>query len=67
AEAEAVWDCGALQAEIDRSIARRLLIRQAHDVGTPPRWDYVAPSADARWCRSGTNYNEWSLTVLNPR
>ena len=57
----------ALQAEIDLSVNRRLLIRKAHDVGTPPNWDYVAPQNDARWCRTGSNYNEWSLSVLKTK
>ena len=64
AEARSIWDADALQADIDLSIARRLLIRKAHDVGTPPNWDYVPPQNDSRWCRTGSNYNDWSLSVL---
>lgn len=66
AEANRVWDADRLQADIDASIARRLLIRRAHDVGTPPNWDYVAPPTDARWCRAGSDYTTWSTTVLKP-
>lgn len=64
AEACSVWDAQALQVEIDRSIARRLLIRRAHAVGDAPRWDYVASDNDARWCRAGADYTAWSTTVL---
>ena len=67
AEARTVWDPEALQEEIDLSIARRLLIRQAHDRGEAPRWDYVVPQSDARWCRTGSDYSAWSLEVLPPR
>lgn len=67
AEMAGIWDAGALQSEIDLSIARRLLIRRAHDNGAAPRWDYVPPLNDARWCRTGTDYSAWSLDVLNPR
>ena len=66
-EARQIWDPDALQGQIDLSLARRMLIRRAHDHGAPPRWDYVAPSNDARWCRTGTDYSAWSLSVLNPR
>ena len=54
AEARRIWDAEALQAEIDLSIARRLLIRRAHDQGEAPRWDYQVPQSDARWCRTGS-------------
>ncbi len=67
AEAQAAWDAEELQARIDRSISRRLLIRKAHDVGDAPRWDYVVPQSDARWCRTGADYSAWALDVLNPR
>ena len=67
AEARGVWDTDAIQARIDRSIARRLLIRQAHSVGEAPVWDYHVPQRDGRWCRTGADYSAWSLNVLNPR
>ena len=67
AEARGIWDAEALQADIDRSIARRLLIRQAHGMGERPRWDYVVPQHDARWCRPGTDYSGWALDGLKPK
>ena len=66
-EADGIWDTDRLQAEIDLSLARRLLIRRAHRHGAPPRWDYEVPQSDQRWCRPGTDYSAWSLDVLNPR
>ena len=67
AEAERVWDAPALQRKIDTSIARRLLIRQAHDQGVAPAWDYVVPSRDSRWCRTGTDYTAWSTSVVRAK
>jgi len=68
AEVERMWDAEALQQQIDTSIARRLLIRKAHDHGDAPNWDYIAPSRDeGRWCRTGSDYNAWAYSVLNPR
>ena len=66
-EMQEIWDTDALQSEIDLSIARRLLIRQAHAQGTPPNWDYVAAQNNSGWCRAGADYSAWSLNVLNPR
>jgi len=66
-EAQSVWDAEALQRDIDLSIARRLLIRKAHDVGPAPKWDFVPTDRHERWCRSGSDYNEWAFSVLNPR
>jgi len=68
AEAQKVWDAETLQKEIDTSVARRLLIRQAHAHGEAPNWDYIAPARDeGRWCRSGSDYSAWAYSVLNPR
>lgn len=68
AEAQSIWDVNAIQADIDLSIARRLLIRRAHENGAAPRWDYAPPpDDDRRWCRAGANYSDWSMDVLNPR
>jgi len=65
AEAEAKWDAGAIQADIDLSIARRLLVRAAHQAGRTPQWDYVPPSGEeGRWCRAGSDYNDWSFNVI---
>ena len=65
AEADAKWDSAAIQADIDLSIARRLLVRQAHNVGRAPDWDY-APDSDetSRWCRRNSDYNAWAFDVL---
>ncbi|MEM6622044.1 MAG: choline-sulfatase [Pseudomonadota bacterium] len=62
-----IWDPADLRAQIDLSIARRLLIRRAHGVGTPPKWDYVATPDDQRWCRAGEDYTAWSTSILPPR
>lgn len=67
AEAAEIWNAAALQSEIDLSVARRLLIRKAHGVGEPPRWDYRAVDRDERWFRAGGAYTEWASAVLNPR
>ena len=65
AEAEAKWDAGAIQADIELSIARRLLVRAAHQAGQPPEWDYVTPSGEeGRWCRASSDYNEWSFRKI---
>jgi choline-sulfatase len=65
AEAETKWDAGAIQADIELSIARRLLVRDAHNLGQPPGWEYVTPSGEAgRWCRADSDYNEWSFNVI---
>ena len=62
AEAEEKWDAGVIQADLELSIARRLLVRVAHQVGQPPEWDYVTPSGEeGRWCRASSDYNEWSF------
>ena len=62
AEMEAKWDAAALQADIELSISRRLLVREAHQAGQPPEWDYVTPSGEeGRWCRASSDYNEWSF------
>ena len=67
-EARRVWDPAAIQAGIERSTERRILIRAAHRLGRPPVWDYRAPSLeDGRWFRDGDDYGRWSFTVLNPR
>ncbi|MEM6663010.1 MAG: choline-sulfatase [Pseudomonadota bacterium] len=67
AEVHGIWDAEELQSQINLSIARRLLIRTAHDVGQAPRWDFVASPEDDRWCRTGADYSAWALDVLNPR
>ncbi len=68
AEMEKIWDADSLQAEIDLSIRRRLLIRRAFDVGVFPRWDYTPPVDEhARWCRTGSDYTAWAFNVINPR
>lgn len=65
AEADAKWDAAAIQADIDLSIARRILVRGAHSAGQSPSWDYVTPSGEeGRWCRSGSDYNDWSFNVI---
>ena len=65
AEAEAKWDAGAIQADIELSIARRLLVRAAHQAGQPPEWDYVTSSGEeGRWCRASSDYNEWSFRKI---
>lgn len=65
AEAGEKWDSEALQADIDLSIARRLLVRDAHNVGRAPEWDYVAQSGEAgRWCRTNSDYSAWAFDVL---
>ncbi len=67
-EMAGIWDAEALQAEIDRSLARRMLIRKAHDHGRAPVWDYVAPpDTKERWCRAGSDYSAWAFSMLNPR
>ncbi|MEM6678884.1 MAG: choline-sulfatase [Pseudomonadota bacterium] len=67
-EMAAIWDAEALQAAIDRSIARRMLIRKAHDHGQAPVWDYLAPpDTMERWCRTGSDYSAWAYSMLNPR
>ena len=68
AERDRIWDAEALQRDIDRSIARRMLIRKAHDHGQAPVWDYVAPPDTMdRWCRTGSDYSGWAFSMLNPR
>ena len=68
AEAEKVWNAAAIQAGIELSTERRILIRTAHRTGKPPVWDYEAPSLEAgRWFRDGDDYGRWSFGVLNPR
>ena len=65
AEAEAKWDAAAIQADIELSISRRLLVRDAHQAGKPPEWDYVTPSGEeGRWCRASSDYNEWSFRMI---
>lgn len=65
AEGARVWDADAVQAEVERSAARRGLIRRAHASGEPPVWDYAAPSGEeGRWCRAGGSYNDWAFDVL---
>ena len=65
AEAEAKWDAATIQADIDLSIARRILVRGAHGAGQSPSWDYVTPSGEeGRWCRAGSDYNDWSFNVI---
>ena len=65
AEADAKWDSAALQADIDLSIARRLLVRDAHNVGRAPDWDYRPDSGESeRWCRANSDYNDWAFDVL---
>ena len=65
AEADAKWDAGALQADIDLSVSRRLLVRNAHNVGQAPDWDYLPDSSEAkRWCRANSDYNEWAFDTL---
>ena len=65
AEAEAKWDAAAIQADIDLSIARRILVRGAHGAGQSPSWDYFTPSGEeGRWCRTGSDYNDWSFNVI---
>ena len=66
-ETRRIWDTDRIQAEIDLSIARRLLIRHAHGQGQPPDWDYHVPTDQDRWCRAGADYSKWSLNVLHPR
>ena len=53
------------RADIDLSIARRILVRGAHGAGQSPSWDYVTPSCEeGRWCRTGSDYNDWSFNVI---
>lgn len=67
AEADSLWDAQALQQDIDLSVARRLLIRDAHARGKAPDWDFPSDPADEdRWCRSNSNYNDWCFDVLKP-
>ena len=64
-EMETKWDAKTLQEDIDLSIARRLLVRDAHNFGDPPNWDYVTPtSEDGRWCRTNSDYNDWSFNII---
>ena len=64
-EMETKWDASTLQADIDLSISRRLLVRAAHDMGEPPCWDYVTPSIDqGRWCRTNSDYSQWSFNII---
>ena len=68
ADAAEVWDAAGLQAEIDLSVARRLLIRDAHGQGKAPDWDFPSdPSDEGRWCRSNSDYNDWCFDVLKAR
>lgn len=63
-ELHAHWDDEALEAAIKLTIDQRVLIRDAHNHGATPDWDFVIPGeADGRWCRGGTNYSDWSLDV----
>ena len=65
---EKTWDTSELQRSIEKSTPRRLLIRASHGQGVAPRWDYPSNDVDqARWCRSGSDYNTWAFNVLNPR
>lgn len=65
AEAVAKWNFGALQADIELSIARRLLVRNAHAQGRAPDWDFASSSGEAdRWCRSNSDYNDLAFAVL---
>lgn len=65
AEADAKWDSGAIQADIDLSISRRLLVRNAHGIGRAPDWDYAPESDEAkRWCRKDSDYSAWAFDIL---
>lgn len=67
AEVETLWDATALQQEIDLSVSRRLLIRDAHGKGKAPDWDFPSdPSDQGRWCRSNSDYNDWCFDILRP-
>lgn len=68
AELRRVWDADRIQADIELSLRRRMLVRSAHLQGKAPNWDYDPGEDDAeRWCRSGSNYNAWSFNIVNPR
>ena len=65
AEVDAKWDAEAIQADIDLSISRRLLVRDAHNSGRAPDWDYVPDSGEAnRWCRTNSDYSDWAFAVI---
>ena len=41
------------------------LVRDAHGASQSPSWDYVTPSGEGgRWCRTGSDYNDWSFNVI---
>ncbi len=62
------WDTEQLQRDIDQSVSNRLLIHQSHCNGVAPVWDYLPDHPDnAKWCRTGTDYTDWSTNVSNPR
>ena len=67
-ESESIWDGDALQAEIEHSVARRTLIRAAHNQGRSPDWDFYATTGEVgRWCRGGGDYNAWAYSVLSEK
>jgi choline-sulfatase len=67
-ELNETWNAEAVSADLDRSVARRMLIRRAFENGPPPVWDFEATTGEeGRWCRGGGNYNDWAYSVLKPK
>lgn len=57
---QSMWDASALKAQIIKDQNRRRLIHKAHQIGTPPKWDYqpFEDAADA-YVRAG----KWTTEV----
>lgn len=62
ADIAARWDDATLSARIERSQARRALVRHAHAQGVPPRWNHdEVPGEPSPWYRGETSYNDWAF------
>ncbi len=60
AEAKAEWDATSLKARIIADQSRRRLVHRAHQIGTPPKWDFQPTrDASAEWVRAG----RWTVEV----
>ena len=68
AEARAKWDRDRLDREIRISQQRRIMVRSAHGVGAPVRWNHdESPGEKVPWYRGEQGYSEWAFNHLPAR
>ncbi|MEM7059094.1 MAG: choline-sulfatase [Pseudomonadota bacterium] len=65
ADVDTHWDDAALTQDILLSQRRRALIHQAHQNGTPPRWNHgERPGEQTAWYRGEQGYSDWAFDYL---